>query len=161
MIARTDEKEPWKLTSDPVLLSRPLYEWENVEHTINNEGPYAFMVGDEVYLTYSGGAANGYTYVVGLLRASAHSDLLDGSSWKKEGAPVLSFYSVEGEYGPGHNSFFVDKDGSLRIAYHGETAIDGNLRCSGIRRIHFDLQGRPRFDLRPNEIWIRRFGRFG
>lgn len=147
MIARTDEKEPWKLTSDPVLLSRPLYGWENVEHTINNEGPYAFMVGDEVYLTYSGGAANGYTYVVGLLRASAQSDLLDGSSWKKEGAPVLSFYSVEGEYGPGHNSFFVDKDGSLRIAYHGETAIDGNLRCSGIRRIHFDLQGRPRFDL--------------
>ena len=146
-IARIDEKEPWKLISDPVLLSRPLYGWENTEGTINNEGPHAFVKGGKVYLLYSGGAANGYTYVLGLLEAEAAADLLDVDGWKKSPTPVLSFYSVEGEYGPGHNSFFVDPDGKLMIAYHAETAIDGHIRCPGIRRVHFDIQGRPRFDL--------------
>ncbi len=42
-IARVNEEEPWKLTGDPVLLSRPLYGWENLEGTINNEGPYALV----------------------------------------------------------------------------------------------------------------------
>ena len=54
---------------------------------------------------------------------------------------------MEGQYGPGHNSFFIDPDGNLMIAYHAETAIDDNIRCPGIRRVHFDIQGRPRFDL--------------
>ena len=74
-------------------------------------------------------------------------DLLTVSNWKKSKAPVLSFYSVENEYGPGHNSFFEDETGNLMIAYHGETALESNLRCDGIRRVHFDLAGNPVFDL--------------
>lgn len=146
-IAQIDENAPWQLVSDPVLLSRPLYGWENTEGTINNEGPHAFTMGGMVYLTYSGGSANGYTYVLGMLCAKESSDLTDPDSWEKSVAPVLSFYSVEGQYGPGHNSFFIDPDGNLMIAYHAETAIDDSIRCPGIRRVHFDIQGRPRFDL--------------
>ncbi len=146
-IAETDETAPWKLTSDPVLLTRPLYGWENVDGTINNEGPYSFQADGRVYLTYSGGSANAYTYVLGLLTANAGDDLLDTASWEKSGHPVLSYYSVEGEYGPGHNSFFTDEDGNLMIAYHGETGIREHLRCVGIRRVHFDAERRPRFDL--------------
>ena len=63
-LAEVDENTPWRLKSDPVLLSRPLYGWENLEGTINNEGPYTFTADDTVYLAYSGGAANGYTYTV-------------------------------------------------------------------------------------------------
>ena len=146
-IAETDERTPWQLTSEPVLLTRPLYGWENVDGTINNEGPYAFQADGKVYLTYSGGSANAYTYVLGLLTANADDDLLDMANWTKSGHPVLSYYSVEGVYGPGHNSFYTDEDGNLMIAYHGETSIDGHLRCVGIRRVHFDAEGRPRFDL--------------
>ncbi len=146
-IAETDERTPWQLTSEPVLLTRPLYGWENVDGTINNEGPYAFQADGKVYLTYSGGSANAYTYVLGLLTANADDDLLDMANWTKSGYPVLSYYSVEGVYGPGHNSFYTDEDGNLMIAYHGETSIDGHLRCVGIRRVHFDAEGRPRFDL--------------
>ena len=69
-IATIDEKEPWILTSNPVLLSRPLLGWENVAGTINNEGPYAFLKDGKVFLTYSGGSANGYTYAVGLFTAN-------------------------------------------------------------------------------------------
>lgn len=147
LIAAADEEKPWQLASEPVLLSRPLYGWENVSGTINNEGPHAFVKDGKVYLTYSGGAANGYTYALGLLTAEETADLTDVSVWKKNERPVLSFYSVAGEYGPGHNSFYVDEDNNLMIAYHGETALESNLRCDGIRRVHFDIEGEPVFDL--------------
>ncbi|MDO4283783.1 MAG: family 43 glycosylhydrolase [Eubacteriales bacterium] len=146
-IAAADEREPWKLAGDPVLLSRPLYGWENMEGTINNEGPNAFVCGGKVYLTYSGGAANGYSYVVGLLTADETADLTDPAVWRKRETPVLSYYSVPGEFGPGHNSFFTDERRELMIAYHGETAIDSDLRSDGIRRVHFDIHGEPVFDL--------------
>lgn len=142
MIASIDEKEPWKLTCDPVLLSRPLYGWENVEGTINNEGPYAFIKDKKIYLTYSGGAANGYTYAVGLLTADYDADLLNLDSWTKSTTPILSFYSVD-EYGPGHNSFYRDENGNLMIAYHGEQTGKDHLRCDMIRRVCFKADGTP------------------
>lgn len=146
-IASIDEQEPWRLTSDPVLLTRPLYGWENVEGTINNEGPYAFVRNGTVYVTYSGGSANRYTYALGLLTAKADSNLLDLRSWQKSITPVLTFYSVEGEYGPGHNSFFTNEEGELMIAYHGETGLEETLRCDGIRRVHFRKDGTPYFGM--------------
>lgn len=146
-IATVDEKRPWQLTSEPVLLTRPLLGWENVEGTINNEGPYAFIHKGKVYLSYSGGSADSYTYAVGMLTAGEEEELLDISKWKKRSTPVLSFYSVEGEYGPGHNSFYINENGDLMIAYHGETAIDQHLRCDGIRRVHFRKGGVPDFGM--------------
>ena len=150
-IASIDEKEPWKLTSEPVLLTRPLYGWENVSGTINNEGPYAFLKDGKVYVTYSGGAANGYTYVLGLFTADEDKNLLDMSNWTKSKTSVLNFYSVKGEYGPGHNSFFTNEDGEMMIAYHGETELHSNLRCDGIRRVHFRANGTPYFQMSADE----------
>ena len=146
-IASIDEQEPWRLTSDPVLLTRPLYGWENVEGTINNEGPYAFEKNGTIYVTYSGGSANRYTYALGLLTAKTEDHLLDPCSWTKSITPVLTFYSVDREYGPGHNSFFTNEEGELMIAYHGETDIRETLRCDGIRRIHFRKDGTPYFGM--------------
>ena len=48
---------------------------ENNENTINNEGPYAIVTDEYVYLTYSGGAAGGYTYVLGLLTIRKDQDI--------------------------------------------------------------------------------------
>ena len=149
-IAETSPEAPWKLISEPVLLTRPVYGWENIHHTINNEGPYAFVANGTVYLTYSGGAAGGYSYAVGLLTAKADADLLDPSVWNKRCTPVMSYYSAE-EFGPGHNAFFVDESGNLMITFHAEESYikDGGLRCSGMRRVHFDIHGNPRFDMTP------------
>lgn len=146
-IASIDPAMPWRLTSEPVLLSRPLFGWKNNEHTINNEGPYALVTKDHIFLTYSGGAAGGYTYVLGLLTAGMDGDLLNPNSWMKSSTPVLSYYSVKGEYGPGHNSFFQDADGNIMIAYHAQNSLKSNLRCTGIRRMHFNVHGVPIFDL--------------
>lgn len=150
-IAPVREEEPWRLTADPVLLTRPLLGWENVAGTINNEGPHALVRDGKVYLTYSGGSANAYTYALGLLTADGADDLTDPRSWTKSIAPVLTFRSVAGEYGPGHNSFYTDEDGNTMIAYHAETEITGHLRCDGIRRVHFRADGTPYFQMSPEE----------
>ncbi len=148
-IATINESEPWQLTCEPMLLSRPLYGWENVQGTINNEGPYAIVTGEKVFLAISGGAAGGYTYAVGLLTATIGSDLLNPASWAKSPAPLMSHYSVEGEYGPGHNAFFRDEHGNLMISYHAQEALTGTPRCTAIRRVHFNICGEPVFNLSP------------
>ena len=146
-IATIDEKNPGVLTSEPVLLSRPLYGWENVRGTINNEGPYSFNANGKVYLTFSGGDAGGYTYALGLLTADENADLLDLKSWTKSNAPVLSFYSVPNRWGPGHNAFFMDDFGNLMISYHGETSLRARERCVAIHRVHFNVDGEPVFNM--------------
>lgn len=147
-IATVDERNPSILTSEPVLLTRPLYGWENIQGTINNEGPYPLITEDMVYLTYSGGAACGYTYALGLLSIPRGSNLLDAAAWKKSSTPVLSYYSIEDVYGPGHNSFFRDYNGNIMIMYHGEEElVPFGTRCSTMHRVHFNQQGVPVFDL--------------
>ena len=142
-IATIDEKEPWVLTSEPVLLSRPLYGWENNSGTINNEGPYALILKEKVYLAYSGGAACGYSYVIGYLIADAKDNLLDVNKWMKFPAPVFHSGSVEGIQGPGHNSFFYDEEGRLMIAYHGQEREKYFKRCSAIHPVHIAKDGFP------------------
>lgn len=136
-IAELNENEPWKLESDPVLLSRPLFGWENVAGTINNEGPYALIADGKVWLTYSGGSANAFTYTVGLLTADITADLLNLENWTKSPMPVLSFASIPGEYGPGHNSFFRDDDGQLWIAYHTVQGYNQHERCVTMHKVSF------------------------
>ncbi|NLJ96097.1 MAG: family 43 glycosylhydrolase [Clostridiales bacterium] len=146
-IATINPDKPWLLTSEPVLLSRPLYGWENNEHTINNEGPYALLTKDYVYIAYSGGAAGGYSYALGLLRIKKGENLLEAKNWVKNNAPVLSYYSMEGVYGPGHNTFFKDSYGNHMIAYHAQEAMKDTPRCTAIHRVHFNKHGIPVFDM--------------
>ena len=147
-IATVDERNPTILTSEPVLLSRPLYGWENIQGTINNEGPYPLITEDTVYITYSGGAACGYTYALGLLSIPRGNDFLDAEKWKKSGTPILSYYSINGVYGPGHNSIFKDFDGNTIVIYHGEKElVQSGTRCVAMHRIHFNQQGVSIFDV--------------
>lgn len=142
-IASTDETRPWVLTSEPVLLSRPLYGWENQRGTINNEGPYPLLLGDKVYLAYSGGGACDPTYAVGYLVAEQNDDLLDVNNWYKEPAAMLHRGSIEGIEGPGHNSFFRDENGDLMIAYHAQERDKYNMRCTTFHRVYINEQGMP------------------
>jgi len=146
-IATIDPSCPYRLASEPVLLSRPLLGWENMDRTINNEGPYALIANQKVYLTYSGAAADGYSYVLGLLTADLDDDLLDSACWSKWPTAVLSYLSIPFEYGPGHNSFFRDEDGNIMIAYHAKQNELRSARCAAIHRVHFGIDGKPVFDL--------------
>jgi GH43 family beta-xylosidase len=143
-IAKVDPKEPWKLTTDPVLLSKPDYGWEN-NHTFVEEGPFALTKGEKLFLTFSGALIDA-TYVVGLLTADQGADLLNPGNWTKGNYPLLTSRSVPGEYGPGHNSYVIDDDGTVWNAYHARPGIEAP-RSSGLRRVHFDIDGYPVLDL--------------
>lgn len=143
-IAKIDSKEPWKLISDPVIISKPEYGWEN-NNTFVDEGPFALIRDEKLFLTFASAMIDA-TYVVGLLCADKDADLLNPYSWKKWNYPLLTSRSVLGEYGPGHNSYVIDDDGIVWNAYHARPEIDG-ARSSGLRRVHFDIDGYPVLDL--------------
>lgn len=143
-IAKLNEQEPWKLLSDPVILSKPEYGWAN-NHTFVDEGPFALIRGDRLFLTFSSAAVD-TSYVVGLLTIEKGKDLLNVHNWKKKNYPILTARSVEGEYGTGHNAYVEDDDGNIWNTYHARPGIDG-VRSSGIRRVHFDVDGEPVLDL--------------
>ena len=147
MVAEFSPDRPEQLISEPVCISRPFYGFENVCGTINNEGPYAFYHNNKIYLTYSGGDARGYLYTIGMLTANDGDDLGDIRKWEKSKTPVVHFLSVPGEYGDGHNSFFMDRNHDWWIAYHAVRAIGERKISTGIRRVHFDALNRPRFDI--------------
>lgn len=143
-IAEIDKSEPWKLITDPVLLSMPEYGWAN-NHIFVDEGAYALITENRLFLTFASALVD-TTYVVGLLSADLDADLLNPDSWIKENYPMLTSRSVEGEYGPGHNSYVTDEDGVIWNAYHARPGIDAP-RSSGLRRVHFDIDGYPVLDL--------------
>jgi len=143
-IAKLNEKEPWKLLTDPVILSKPEYGWAN-NHTFVDEGPFALIRGDRLFLTFSSAAID-TSYVIGLLSIEKGKDPLDACNWKKRNYPILTSRSVKGEYGTGHNAYIEDEEKTVWNTYHARPGIDG-VRSSGIRRVHFDVDGEPVLDL--------------
>ena len=143
-IAKLNPEEPWKLLSDPVLLSKPEYGWAN-NHTFVDEGPFSLIAGDTLYLTFSSAAVDS-SYVVGLLQIEKGKDLLVRENWKKTNYPLLTSRSVAGEFGTGHNAYVTDEDGLVWNTYHARPGVDG-VRSSGIRRVHFDIDGAPMLDV--------------
>ncbi|ANY68655.1 glycosyl hydrolase [Paenibacillus sp. BIHB 4019] len=143
-IASVDPMQPWRLADDPVLLSKPEYGWAN-NCTFVDEGPYAIVANENVFLTFSSALVN-ETYCVGILTARRGADLLNPESWTKGNYPLLTSRSVAGEYGPGHNAYVSDDDGNLLNVYHARPGIN-EPRCSGVRRVHFDIDGYPVLDL--------------
>lgn len=143
-VAKLNREKPWMLASESVVLSKPEYGWAN-NHTFVDEGPFALIRGDKLYVTFSSAAVDS-TYVVGLLQIDAGKDLLDPSNWRKTNYPLFTSRSLEGEYGTGHNAYVIDEDGITWNTYHARPGIDGP-RSSGFRRVHFDVDGEPMLDV--------------
>lgn len=143
-IAKIDPDEPWKLVSNPTLLSIPEYGWEN-NHTFVDEGPYALYGKDRLFLTFAAAAVDA-TYVESVIVIDYGKDILNPKSWVKSNYPLLTSRNVPGEFGPGHSSFVTDDDGLIWFVYHARPGVDGP-RSSGIRRAHFDIDGYPVLDM--------------
>ncbi len=144
-IGTIDPSEPWQLTSEPVLICRPDYGWDNNDNTPVDEGPYAIITDSNIFITFSGSSV-GATYCVGMLKADINADLLSADSWTKSNFPILYPRAVEGEAGPGHNSYTRDAAGNLVFVYHARPVDDkGNVgsRNTGLRTVHFDVDGEP------------------
>lgn len=143
-LAKIDEKEPWRLLSDPVCIVKPEYGWEN-NHTFVVEGPYALEHDGQLMITYSGAAVDA-TYAAGLLKPAMGADILDPKNWSRSNYPLLSSRTAPGQYGPGHNSFMEDENGLTWNFYHARFGVEAP-RSSCARRVHFDIDGEPRLDL--------------
>lgn len=145
MAAEIDPNEPWKLLTDPVCICKPVYGWEN-NHTFVTEGPYALVWNGRLMLTYSGALVD-TTYTVGMLKLKeGAADPTNPDDWDKSNYALMSSASCEGEYGPGHNSYLIDKNGLVWNFYHARPGVKGP-RSSGMRRVHFDTDGEPMLDV--------------
>ena len=115
-LATVDPAAPWKTTCPAVLLTKPEYDWERVIIPVN-EGAAALIDNGRVYLAFSA-SATGPEYCIGLMYANENADLTDISSWRKLAEPLLTSDDLDGEYGPGHNSFVRDENGEWLCVYH-------------------------------------------
>lgn len=126
-IARVDPSEPWKTVSPAVLLTKPEYDWERVNIPVN-EGPAFMHHGGKVFMAFSA-SATGPEYCLGLMYADEKADLTDKSVWTKLDRPLLTSADLDGEYGPGHNSFVKDENGEWVFVYHSRDEICFSGKC--------------------------------
>jgi GH43 family beta-xylosidase len=124
-------ENPWTLSSDRVLISKPEYEWEcqwvnpdgsKTAYPIHvNEAPHFFQPKnkDKVCIFYSASGSWTPYYCVGLLTADANANLLDPTSWKKHPTPVFQQEPENEVFGPGGSSFVSSPDGKeCYMLYH-------------------------------------------
>jgi beta-xylosidase len=111
-----------KAISDPVFLFGATEQFECKYHNPNwrwNEGPYMLKKDGKYYLTYSGNCYGTKEYCICL----AVSNTPNGDFEKK--GPVLTYEAVKEDFsGPGHNAFFKDAEGNLKMAFHIHTYAD-------------------------------------
>ncbi len=141
--------DPYRLISDPVLIARPLYGWENQNGTVNNEGPFPIYTDGKIRLAYSGGSAGGYSYSLGYLTVDENADILSAESWDKTITPMLTSFDFTNLEGAGHNAFFVDDDGKMKIIYHAQKTGQDNRRNTYIHRVHYNAAGIPLLNMIP------------
>jgi len=136
---------PWTITGDKVLVSRPQYDWEESGMKVN-EGPEILQRNGRVFLVYSASFCNTPDYKLGVLELTG-ADPLKPESWHKYDQPFFS--RANGVFGPGHNGFFKSPDGTEDwLIYHGNA--DAREGCSATRSLRaqkFDwtAEGMPNF----------------
>lgn len=126
-MAETNPDEPWRLTSSPILLTKPEYDWEKVRFAVN-EGPSVLKTEDKIFVFFSA-SGTGEEYCMGMLFADKNADLMSSSSWTKLSEPVLETKDLTDEAGPGHNSFVVDENGQLLLIYHARPSSHADKKC--------------------------------
>lgn len=154
-------KNPWTLSSNRVMISKPEYSWER--QWINpdgsrtaypiyvNEAPTFFKSqdGDKLCIYYSASGCWTPYYCIGMLQCNSDSNLLDSLSWNKNHEPVFYLSETDSIYGPGHISFIPSPDNTeWYMLYHARSVPNGNvggieLRSPRLQKISWDKNGMP------------------
>ncbi|WP_160685795.1 glycoside hydrolase family 43 protein [Clostridium sp. C2-6-12] len=146
-------ENPWTITGEQVMISRPDLEWEKVGEIVN-EGPAVIKRNGKIFISYSASATD-HNYCMGLLSAPETSDLLDPNSWSKSPKPIFETSIENSQYGPGHNCFTVSEDGAYDVLiYHarnykelmGHPLTDPN-RHARAQRLNWNEDGTPNFGI--------------
>lgn len=126
-IATVDENKPWVINSDTTRITKSDYGWERVRYCVN-EGPTVLQKDGKIFMCYSS-SGTGSEYAIGMCSAENGADLLDANNWTKSPYPLLTSRDVDGEEGPGHNSFTVDQDGNAIFVYHARPTSHNYQHC--------------------------------
>lgn len=141
-MAQVDKEQPWVLTSKIIELTTPEYGWENVRYIVN-EGPTVLQKDGKIFMCFSA-SGTGSEYAIGMMTAEQGlgEDLLDINNWTKNPYPLLTSRDVDGEEGPGHNSFTVDKDGNAIFVYHARPTSHNYQHCGwdGEKSLHYNSE---------------------
>ena len=151
-------KNPWTVEGERSKLSTPELPWEthgdlsnkdDVPHVNVNEGPEVLVHNNKLFLIYSASGCWTDFYALGMLTASAASDPMQLSSWKKSPQPVFKQSKENGVYAPGHNSFFKSPDGKEDwILYHANASPGqgcGRFRSPRAQKFSWNKDGSPNF----------------
>ncbi len=152
-IATINPDEPWKTTSQPQCVIRPMYGWDRYETEVD-EGAFLLRHGEDLFISISGSSTGmADLYDIGFLRAKSGVNLLDKASWELIPYPFLTKESVKNQYGPGHNCFVKDSEnGDDLILYHAVPHDEDDKalgRRPGIRRVHWAATGLPYLEMTP------------
>lgn len=142
---------PLIMKTPQMLLTSPTYAWERHSFWVN-EGPAVFHYDGRIFMTYSASDTSA-AYCIGMMWMNEADDPMDISAWHKSSQPVLVTDAAKGIYGPGHNAFFTDEQGTLYTSFHarpydeiiGDPLYDPN-RHTFIMKVVFE-DGMPVFDL--------------
>jgi GH43 family beta-xylosidase len=141
---------PTTLAARPVRLTVPTLPWE-VQGFKVAEGPAPLIRNGRIFMTYSASATDA-RYCMGMLTARDDADLMDPAAWTKSPEPVFRTDATRHIYGPGHNSFTVDRAGRDVLVYHardyeritGDPLYDPN-RDTRVQRFGYRADGTPEF----------------
>lgn len=152
-------ENPWTVSSERVMISSPIYEWER--QWINpdgsrsaypiyvNENPEAFLSADKKNIIICYTASGNWTLfnVTGMIYANVNSNLLDPRSWHKRSEPVFVSNTEKGVFGACDVSLVPSKDGKETYILYEAKRKTGNEYIKDIRlkRIKWDENGIPVF----------------
>ena len=144
---------PLAISGTRIRISKPDYSWEKVTYWVN-EAPAVLQKNGKVFITYSASATDS-NYCMGMLTASASSNLLNASSWSKSATPVFQSSDATSQYGPGSNCFTTSPDGSDDLLVYnarnyknisGDPLFDPN-RNTRVQQINWNSDGTPNFGI--------------
>ncbi|XTZ37686.1 glycoside hydrolase family 43 protein [Salmonella enterica] len=147
-------ENPWTLKGNPILLSKPEFDWE-CRGFLVNEGPAVLFHGDKLFVSYSASATD-ENYCMGLLWIDTLADPENPENWHKSPQPVFKTSYENRQYGPGHNSFTQTAEGEDVLVYHARnyTEIEGDPlydpnRHTRLKTIYWREDGMPDFGIPP------------
>ena len=141
---------PWTLTGENIMLSKPEFDWEKQGGMAVNEGPVMLQRNGKLFLVYSASATWSDDYALGMLTASGEADLLQAGSWEKSPQPVFKKSVKNGVFAPGHNGFTKSPDETEDwIVYHAvpESGAGSHRRSTRIQKFGWKADGTPDFGI--------------
>lgn len=153
VVAIQEMKSPTEPIGEYGIISEPEYDWELVPPYVGdvtiNEGSYFIEKDGRLFIVYSGNGCWSDDYVLGILEFVG-DDILSKDSWVKDSVPFMT--KGNGNYGPGHATFFYSPDRTeLWICHHclkeSDPEVKEMARYCHCQKVFFDETGFPHVGL--------------